>query len=298
MVIKLSRAALRELPKSVGIPRYESCKLKAGILHIGVGNFHRAHQAVYLDDLFNMEIDWDWAIVGAGVRSEDVVTRLDLLAQDLLTTVMGARSRPYCSRVVGSMIEFLEVHRPLQMLDRLKDPAIRIVSLTITEGGYFINPASGSFELAHPEIVSDALSIAAPRTVFGLILAGLIARRESGDCPFTVLSCDNLPRNGDITRSAVIGMAQSVDPALADWISEEVAFPSSMVDRITPVTTNDHRAFLQNRFGIQTNDRFFWPFRQWVLGGSLPLRPTCFGASWRTIRKGCRPLRTDGDFVF
>jgi mannitol 2-dehydrogenase len=271
MEIELSTANLAALPAHIAIPRYDRSSVKAGVLHIGVGNFHRAHQAVYLDDLFNLGLDLDWAIVGAGVRESDEIVRRELLAQDLLTAVVERNADHTAVRVTGSMIEFLEIAHSQIILDRLRDPAIRIVSLTITEGGYFINPASQVFDTTHPDVVLDALNIAAPRTAFGLILAALIARRASGAKPFTVMSCDNVPRNGLVTKNAVTGLAALIDPALADWVKANVAFPSSMVDRITPVTSDRERALLKEAYGIvDARPVFCEPFRQWVLEDHFP----------------------------
>lgn len=266
MHISLSTDNLAALATKAAVPRYDRRKLKAGIIHIGVGNFHRAHQAVYLDDLFNLGLDQDWAIAGAGVRASDETMRQELLAQDLLTTVVELTANHAAVRVTGSMIEFLQVGHPQVILHRLRDPAIRIVSLTITEGGYFINSASQALDVTHPDLVADAANIAAPRTAFGLILAGLIARRARGAMPFTVMSCDNLPNNGQVTKNAVTGLAAMIDPALAAWIKANVAFPSSMVDRITPATSDRQRVLLQDVYGIvDARPVFCEPFRQWVL---------------------------------
>jgi mannitol 2-dehydrogenase len=271
MEMKLCRANLAALANKVAVPRYDSRGLKAGILHIGVGNFHRAHQAVYLDDLFNLGLDRDWAIVGAGVRDSDEMMRTELFAQDLLTTVVELGADQCAARVTGSMIEFLDPAGPKAILERMRDPAIRIVSLTITEGGYFIDPKSQCFDAMHPAIVADAANITSPRTAFGLILAGLMGRRAQGLMPFAVMSCDNVHNNGKVTENAVRGLAELVDPALADWVTANVAFPSSMVDRITPRTSETQRAFLKEAYGIiDTRPVFCEPFRQWVIEDHFP----------------------------
>ncbi len=164
------------------------------------------------------------------------------------------------------MIDFLPPGDAAAIIERLADPAIRIVSLTITEGGYFIDPASGRFDPTHPDIVGDAHHPAAPRTVFGLILAGLVRRRQDGVAPFTVMSCDNIPHNGKVTYDGVVGLALLIDEDLAAWVSEHVAFPNAMVDRITPATTDRERAILAKEFGVEDNWPVFCePFRQWVL---------------------------------
>ncbi len=271
MTTKLSAATLDAVSKTASIPQYDRSSLKAGIVHFGVGNFHRAHQAVYLDDLFATGSDHDWALVGAGVRDADEAMRQKLLAQDLLTTVVEQEADASSARVTGSMIGYLQPGDSAAVIAKLSDPAIRIVSLTITEGGYYIDPASQKFDPKHPDIAYDAAHIDAPRTAFGLILAGLLARRAADVQPFTVMSCDNIPGNGHVTENAVIGLAVLFDPALATWVKANVAFPNGMVDRITPATSDRERALLADNFGIEDN----WPvfcenFRQWVLEDNFP----------------------------
>ncbi|MBZ9677796.1 mannitol dehydrogenase family protein [Mesorhizobium sp. ES1-1] len=266
MATKLSSEALANLPAKVAGPKYDRASLKAGIVHFGVGNFHRSHQAVYLDDLFNSGLGHDWALVGAGVFEGEKVGRAKLEEQDWLTTVVEQDEGHMSARVTGSMIDFLTPGDPAGIIKRLADPAIRIVSLTITEGGYFIDPASGVFNPAHPDIVADAQPGATPKTVFGIILAGLVRRRDEGTVPFTVMSCDNIPHNGHVTSDGVIGLARLIDEDLANWVGEHVAFPNAMVDRITPATTDRERGILAKDFGLEDNWPVFCePFRQWVL---------------------------------
>jgi len=270
MTTKLSAAALASITTAT-VPAYDRGSLTAGIVHFGVGNFHRAHQAVYLDDLFATGADHDWAIIGAGVRDADEAMRQQLLAQDWLTTVVEQEADASSARITGAMIDYLRPGDSAAVIARLADPATRIVSLTITEGGYYIDPASQKFDPAHSDIVYDAANMAAPRTAFGLILAGLLARRAAGTIPFTVMSCDNIPGNGHVTQNAVIGLANLVDPALAAWVKANVAFPNGMVDRITPATSDREKTLLADDFGIADN----WPvfcekFRQWVLEDNFP----------------------------
>jgi len=265
MTCKLSLATLSDVARTAAIPGYDRASLKAGIVHFGVGNFHRAHQAIYLDDLFNAGSDHDWAIVGAGVLPSDAAMREKLAAQDFLTTVVEQDNNKTAARVTAPMIDILPVGDASAIIARLADPEIRIVSLTITEGGYFID-ASGRFNPAHPAIAADGQNPDAPKTVFGLIVAGLKARKARGIGPFTVMSCDNIPHNGVVTANAVVGTAALSDPALADWIRANVAFPNAMVDRITPATSQREVDFLRDNFGIEDN----WPvyceeFKQWVL---------------------------------
>jgi mannitol 2-dehydrogenase len=266
MTVKLSSSSLASLPATVAQPRYDRSALRAGIVHFGVGNFHRAHQAVYLDDLFNSGTGHDWALVGAGVFDGEKIGREKLKEQDWLTTVVEQDEGHMSARVTGSMIDFLTPGDAAAIVERLADPAIKIVSLTITEGGYFIDPASGQFNPTHPDIVTDARNPAAPKTVFGIILAGLMRRRADGIVPFTVMSCDNIPHNGHVTFDGVVGLARLIDQDLADWVGEHVAFPNSMVDRITPATTERERKILADEFGVEDNWPVFCePFRQWVL---------------------------------
>jgi mannitol 2-dehydrogenase len=268
---KLSLATLSQVSATAAVPSYERSSLSPGIVHFGVGNFHRAHQAIYLDDLFNEGQDHDWAIVGAGVLPSDAAMREKLAAQDFLTTVVEQDNNRTAARVTGPMIDVLPTGNAGAIIAKLADPAIRIVSMTITEGGYFID-ASGKFNPAHPAIVADGESPGQPKTVFGLIVAGLRARRDKGIAAFTVMSCDNIPHNGAVTAAAVIGTAKLSDPAFAGWIKENVSFPNGMVDRITPATGQREVDFLKDNFKIEDN----WPvyceeFKQWVLEDKFPL---------------------------
>lgn len=268
---KLSQAALPQLPAGVARPGYDRTTLTPGIVHIGVGNFHRAHQAVYLDDLFALGEGHDWALIGAGVRAGDAKMRATLAAQDNLTTVIELDPAGNRARVTGAMIDFVEVQADnAALIARMADPAIRIVSLTVTEGGYYVDPATGVFDPTHPDIVADGKTPDSPATAFGAILAALKARRAAGAQPFTVMSCDNLPGNGHVTRDAVVGLARLSDPALADWIAATVAFPNAMVDRITPAT-GPREIALAKTFGIEDAAPVTCePFRQWVVEDNFP----------------------------
>lgn len=251
------------------LPAYDRTRLTPGIVHIGLGNFHRAHMAVYLDDLFALGEGQDWAILGSGVREGDARMREALRAQDCLSSVIELDPRGRRARRVGSMIDFLAVQDDnAALIAAMSRPNIRIVSLTVTEGGYFLDSA-GNFDPTAPEIQADA---AHPhRTAFGAIIAALKARRASGVAPFTVMSCDNLPGNGHVTRATVTGLARLSDPALADWIATNVAFPNGMVDRITPATGPRERA-MAAEFGLGDDPVPVTcePFRQWVLEDNFP----------------------------
>lgn len=270
MTTKLSAASLDAI-KSAAVPHYRRADLTPGIVHFGVGNFHRAHQAVYLDALLNLGEGHDWAIIGAGVRETDEAMRQKLMGQDWLTTVVEQEADSSSARVTGVMVDYLKPGDSAAVIAKLADPAIRIVSLTITEGGYYIDPASQEFDPKHPDIAYDAAHFEAPKTAFGLILAGLVARKSAGLQPFTVMSCDNIPGNGHVTENAVAGLAALIDPELAAWVKNSVAFPNGMVDRITPATSDREKMLLADNFAIDDA----WPvfcenFKQWVLEDNFP----------------------------
>lgn len=265
--MKLTNSSLASLPQDVATPAYDRGRLTAGILHIGVGNFHRAHMERYTDDLFAKGLDHDWAILGAGVRPADGAMRAKLEAQDWLTTAIELGPDSTRARVLGPLVGFVPVEADNGALIRaMADPAIRIVSLTVTEGGYYTDSATERFDPDHPDIQHDVQHPDGPRTAFGAIVAALKARRAAGHGPFTAQSCDNLPGNGDILRATVVTLARLSDPDLADWIDREGAFPNSMVDSIVPATGPKELALVRERFGIEdvapvTHESF----RQWVI---------------------------------
>jgi mannitol 2-dehydrogenase len=271
--VALARATLGALPRGVAAPAYDPAKLRPGIVHIGVGNFHRAHQAVYLDDVFARGFGTDFAIVGAGIRDTDRAMRAALEKQDWLSTVIAQDAGGARARVTAAMMDFVDPGAPAALVDALANPQIRIASLTITEGGYCVDATTGAFDPEHPAIVADAEALrdsgsgtAMPHTAFAPLVAALARRRAAGTGAFTVMSCDNLPGNGAAARAAVVGLATRVDPALGAWIDAQAAFPNSMVDRITPATTARERALVVERFGIADAQPVFCEsFRQWVL---------------------------------
>lgn len=268
---RLSSANLDRLAGKAAIPSYRAASLSPGIVHIGVGNFHRAHLAVYLDELFNKGLDHDWAIIGAGVMPSDEKARQVLASQDYLTTIVEQDNDVSAARITSPMIGFIPPDNRAGLIAQMADPRIRIVSLTITEGGYMIDPATGRFDPQHPAIQRDAANPEDPTSAFGLILAALAKRRAAGIPPFTVMSCDNVPHNGVVTRNAVAGLAKLFDPTLAEWVVASVAFPNAMVDRITPATSDRERAKTLADFGIEDQ----WPvfceaFKQWVIEDNFP----------------------------
>jgi mannitol 2-dehydrogenase len=258
---------------SVPTPPYERDAITVGIVHFGVGNFHRSHQAMYIDRLMAASDAHEWGICGVGVLPSDALMRDVMGAQDCLYTVVARHPDGSLEpRVVGSIVEYIFApDDPESVLLRLTDPAVRIVSLTITEGGYFNNPATGSFDGSDPSVVHDLQNPNRPNTVFGFIVEGLRRRRAAGIEPFTVLSCDNLQGNGSFARQAVIEFARIGDPSFADWIEKEIAFPNCMVDRITPATTPADRDALRQHFGVDD----LWPvpaepFSQWIVEDHFP----------------------------
>ncbi|MDB4224791.1 mannitol dehydrogenase family protein [Granulosicoccus sp.] len=265
-VVALSLDALELLPSTVARPEYSRETMSAGILHFGPGNFHKAHQAVYLDRLLNNGVDHDWGIIGASVMSGDTKLREIMLEQDLLSTVVTQSATVSEAQVIGPMLDYLPIGDGDSILATMANPAIRIVSLTVTEGGYFVNAVTGKFDEEHPDIRADVGGFDNPKTVFGLIVKGLEQRRLAGQKPFTIMSCDNLPHNGHAARNAVVGFAKLVDESLAQWISENSSFPNGMVDRITPATGDFEREQVQTLFGV--NDQapvFCEDYIQWVL---------------------------------
>ena len=264
--IRLSDETLADMPEGVQVPSYNRAELTPGIVHIGLGNFHRAHQAWYLHRLMQQGKAQDWAIVGAGVRAFDEAQRQKMAAQDYLTTLVMLDPNASSAEITGSMIDYVPIEEgngPL--IAQMADAAIRIVALTVTEGGYYIDPATNGFDEAHEDIQHDAANPAKPRTAFGAIIAALALRRANGTGPFTLQSCDNLQGNGAILRQTVVSLAKLSDPDLAAWIEANCSFPNSMVDCIVPATGAQELALVRS-FGIDdavpvTHE----PFRQWVI---------------------------------
>ncbi|MTI43809.1 mannitol 2-dehydrogenase [Roseibium hamelinense] len=265
-LIRLSNATLGSVPEQVARPRYDRSALTPGIVHIGVGNFHRAHQAWYLHRLMQEGKALDWAIIGAGVRPYDADMRDKLLSQDCLTALIELNPSATSAEIVGSMTGYLPIEPDnAPLIAKMADPAIRIVALTVTEGGYYIDPVSNAFDARHLDIVHDAARPDTPRTAFGAIAAALRHRRDNDAGPLTLLSCDNLLGNGRILRQTVVGLARLSDPALADWIETRCSFPNSMVDCIVPAT-GPREIALAREFGIEDRAPVSHEaFRQWVL---------------------------------
>jgi len=264
----LNARTLKSLSERQPAPAYNRSLVTPSVVHVGVGGFHRAHQAMYHDRLMNEGNSLDWGICGVGVLPADRLMRDVLDAQDgLYTLVRKDSDGTWEPRVIGSIVEYLFAPAdPEAVIEKMAAPSTRIVSLTITEGGYNISDVTGEFDVANPDVVRDLEPDAVPRTTFGLVTEALRRRRSRGLAPLTVMSCDNLQGNGRLSQRVFTTFARLRDPELGDWVEREVRFPNSMVDRITPVTTDADRAEIRERFGIE--DR--WPvvcepYTQWVL---------------------------------
>lgn len=266
-LLPLRNDTLTAMPPMVSVPQYDRSKLTPGIVHIGVGNFHRAHFAWYLHRLMQDGKAMDWGIVGAGVMSNDRIMREKLLAQDGLTTLieLDPKGKP-AIEITGSMIDYLPVEDGNSALIKMMaKPEIKIVSLTVTESGYFIDPKTNGLDINHPDIQHDAQYPDAPKTAFGAMVEALRLRQSAGHPPFTGLCCDNLQGNGDILKQTIVGLARLSDPSLADWIDQHCAFPNSMVDCIVPATGASELAQVQ-AIGIDDHAPVTHePFRQWVI---------------------------------
>jgi mannitol 2-dehydrogenase len=264
----LNAGSLSSLAGSLPVPSYDRSRLRTGIVHLGVGAFHRSHQAMYLDRLLEQGQGQDWAICGVGVLPSDRRMAEVMAAQDCLYTLVVKHADGTLEpRVVGSVVEYLLApDDPDAVVERMAAETTRIVSLTVTEGGYNTDPVTGRFDATDPGVVHDLQPGAAPATAFGLVTEALVRRRDRGLAPFTVVSCDNIQHNGDVARRSFAAFAALRDPELGAWVEREVPFPNSMVDRITPATTDEDREEVARRFGVE--DR--WPvvcepFTQWVL---------------------------------
>lgn len=265
---RLSEKTLSALPPSVARPGYERAGVAPGIVHLGVGGFHRAHQAVYVDDCLASG-EAGWGIVGVSLRSP--ATRDALAPQDDLYTLAIRDGAAEALRVVGSIRSTLVAPEdPQAVLAVLADARTRLVTLTVTEKAY-LRAAGGDLDAAHPDIAHDLANPAAPRTAHGFLAEALVRRRAAGTAPFAVLSCDNLPANGATLRRLLVQFCALRDPALARHVAAHVAFPSSMVDRIVPATTDEDRARVADRLGVADA----WPvvtepFCQWVVEDRFP----------------------------
>jgi mannitol 2-dehydrogenase len=264
----LSRATLAALPATIARPRFDPAKVSRGIVHLGFGGFHRAHMARYTHDLMERRGDaMKWGIIGVGLLPADLRVRDALAPQDALYTLVERQDGDEAATVIGSVREVIFAGESSRAaLDAIDDPAIRIVSLTVTENGYCRNAATKTLDREHPFIVHDLAHPDQPRSAVGILVEAYRRRMAARAPAFTAMTCDNIQHNGTVLRDAVLALATWRDQALADWIAANASFPSTMVDRITPVTTPAQIEDFVARFDLV--DR--WPifcerFRQWVI---------------------------------
>ncbi len=262
--LELTNDTLEAHSSQVSVPCYDRAALTPAIVHLGVGGFHRAHQAMYLEELARRG-ETGWGECGVGLRRRDMKDALE--PQDNLFTVVARDADDEEARVVGVMVRYLYAPEdPKAMLDVLADVQTRLVTLTITKDGYNVDMVTGAFKSEEAAVQADLAHPDQPTTVSGYLVESLDRRRRRGLRPFSVLSCDNMQDNGAITRTAVLSFARLRDEELAHWIEHNVAFPSSMVDRITPETTFEAQELVAQSMGVE--DR--WPvvtepFAQWIV---------------------------------
>ena len=268
--MRLSDATLERLPGDIVRPRYDRGALASGIVHLGVGAFQRAHQSMYTEAAIAAG-DARWGILGASLRSPTV--RDALKPQDGLYTLAVRGADGERLQVIGALRDVLVAPEdPAALLRAMCDPAVAIVTLTVTEKGYCHDPATGALDEAHPDIVHDLAAPDVPRSVPGFLVEALRRRRAAGGHAFTVLCCDNLPHNGLTVRTIVTRFAALRDRDAAGYIANEVAFPSTMVDRITPATTDEDRRAISVRLGVEDAAPVVTePFTQWVIEDRFPL---------------------------
>jgi len=267
-LIQLNQENIEELSTQLKCPSYDRSLVKTGIVHIGVGGFHRSHQAYYIHQLLNDSQNWDWGICGIGLRDGDRNMARVLNDQDCLYTLITQHpDGNESSEIIGSIVDYiLAPETPQLAIDKMAHPDTKIVSLTITEGGYNFNPSTGAFNFDNPDIIHELKNPDDPKTVFGYLAAALKIRNENGLPPFTILSSDNIQHNGDVAQKMLLSFVERQNLALYEWIKEEVCFPNSMVDRITPVTPKSSIKFLKDKYSLKDD----WPivcepFIQWVI---------------------------------
>ena len=276
---RLSTRTLGDLPAGTATPAYDRSSLVTGIVHVGVGAFHRAHQAMYVDRLLQAGAAQEWAICGVGLLPGDARTRDALREQDgLYTLTLKHTDGSVERRVIGAISEYLYApDDPEAVVAKLAAPTTRILSLTITEGGYNLDPATGEFDLADAAVTADLARTGGWTTVFGLVVEALARRRERGVPPFTVMCCDNIENNGEVAKESFCAFADARDPDLGAWVRETVRFPSSMVDRITPATAAADLAEVADATGLTDEATVVAePFTQWVLEDDFTLGRPAF----------------------
>ena len=267
MTAKLNTANLDKLDPKIQVPHYDRQKVGQSIMHVGVGGFYRAHQALFCDDLLNQGGDSKWGFCGVGLLKHDARIRDVMKSQDCLYTLVERSVAGDSARIIGSIVNFAFAPDDSQkVIEQMASQDTLIVSLTITEGGYYIDQSTGELDAKHPDLQHDLAHPHEPSCSFGYLLEALDRRRLRGLAPFTLMSCDNIQSNGEVAKKMLTAFAELKDPALRNWLDEKCLFPNSMVDRITPATTDEHRQLVREKFGIEDG----WPvmtesFKQWVI---------------------------------
>jgi fructuronate reductase len=263
-VNRLSSATIAALPASVACPSYDRASVDTGIVHLGIGAFHRAHMADYIDRVLRAG-DLSWGIIGVSLRSSSVRDQLN--PQDGLYTLVVRDGSGDALQILGAVQKVLVAPEdPAAVVAAMAQPSVKIISLTVTEKGYCHDPATGALNRAHPDIVHDLANPSAPRSAIGYLIAALSVRRTSGAGPVTLLSCDNLPHNGAVLEQVVREFAGQAAPDLLDWIDANVTFPATMIDRIVPATTDADKAKLAAIMGLSDEGMVkAEPFTQWVV---------------------------------
>ncbi|QEY11643.1 mannitol dehydrogenase family protein [Cellvibrio sp. KY-YJ-3] len=261
---RLNKHAIAELPKDVVLPSYDRTQLNAGIVHLGIGAFHRAHQAFYTEAVLN-KFGGDWGIIGSSLRSASV--RDQLVPQDCLYTLVERSGEGEKLQLIGAVLDTLVgPENPAALVAQMAADNIKIVSLTITEKGYCHDPATGNLNLNHPDIIHDLAHLDKPVSAIGFLVSALKQRFDNNQKAFTLLSCDNLPNNGEVLEKVVCQFAEKIAPEFAQWIKTNATFPCTMIDRIVPATTDEDRREIEARLGLRDEGMVVCePFSQWVV---------------------------------
>lgn len=275
---RLSQQTLAQLPKDVVLPGYDRSAIKPGIVHLGIGAFHRAHQAFYTEAVLN-QFGGDWGIIGCSLRSAGVRDQLD--PQDCLYTLVERSSEGEKLQVIGAVQKtMVGPENPAALIATMVSESIKIISLTVTEKGYCHDPATGNINLQHPDIVHDLANLSSPKSAIGYIVAALQQRFAANAKGFTVLSCDNLPNNGNVLEKVVLQFAQQISAELTEWIKANATFPCTMIDRIVPATTEQDRIDIEARMGLRDDGMVVCePFTQWVVEDNF----ACGRPEWEKV---------------
>ncbi|CAZ98398.1 mannitol dehydrogenase family protein [Zobellia galactanivorans] len=265
---KLNSTNLSHISERVSVPKYNRSKLKTGIVHVGIGGFHRAHEAFYTDQLLQDESVTDWGICGVALLDFDTKIYNTLKEQDgLYTLIVKELDGTHTRQVIGSIVEYLFApEAPIKVIEKMASPEVKIITLTITEGGYNYNEATKKFDFDNPLIQHDLTHPNSPKTIFGYLTQALKLRKDRGLKGCTIQSCDNIQGNGHMAKRMLLTYVSTAAPDLVEWIESHVSFPNAMVDRITPATSEADIINLRETTGIEDA----WPvvcepFKQWVI---------------------------------